>query len=1018
MKKFLAFLDENILRFSIAFLILFIPLYPKLPSISISHVWVYIRLEDFLILLVTLIWFIQLVRRKVSLPKPEGYALAGYWIAGLVSLIYCLLFIASHLANFFPKIAALEYLRRIEYMILFFAAFSSIKKQKDVIFYLKTLGIALALITIYGFGQKFYTVLWSLFPAFFKQYQFCFPAFLTGNEEFAKGVPLCLNDLSRIASTFGGNYDLSSYLVMVIPIFIALFIKMKKVYVRVLVLLLVVFALEMLNFTSSRTAYLAYLVGVMGMLVIWKKKRWIVPVFIVSIGVLFLFSTTTLQRFEKTIQQVQIVQVNSGSSQQNQEIQNIIKKSQQNQANTQPQSPPPGTVTVGNEENGAFASTSGQVVTSAELQSLQEQNIDISTVSGSFLLKKAYALDVSLTTRFQAEWPRDWQAFLGSPLFGTGYSSLTLASDNDYLRALGETGLVGTLSFFFIFVMFGIFMKNVIGSVKDPITKALLFGLTGGVIGLLVNAILIDVFEASKVAESFWILLGISVGGAKLYQKEPIPYKKEIIHFFTSYTMIIVYLLLTVVATFISTITNFFVADDFVWLHWAATAMPSDLPKYFIQAQDFFYRPLDKVIVYFLYSVFSFQPQGFHIFILFVHFITVVGVFFLAQKLSRSRLVGALTALLFALHPAHSENIYWFSTISVDLGAMFIVYMMLAYMKFRENSSVTNYVLSVILAALAFISYEIAVVVPLLLMALDIFILKPKKNLKTLASYLPFILLVILYFIMRSVSHAFSGGGDYSYHLARIIPNTIGNVFGYTGIFLGGLPFLSFYNFLRGGLRADWIYFTVVALLIVGYLVWVISVKRTTIKKILWNENAQLILFCLVFAVISLLPFLPLGNIAPRYLYLASAGYAFALVLSLRLLFVSWLKTPRYTIIALIVTSVILSTIYFASDIQEQQQWQSSGNITKNTLLYFRKNYASFSPKTDLYFVNTPVQVNDTWVFPVGLQDGLWFIYRDNTPQVHQVGSVDDAQKMITTSGNKDTHIFRFDGQYNIRKVK
>ena len=156
MKKFLTFLDNNILRFAVAFAILFIPLYPKLPSIGISHVWVYIRLEDFLILLVAAIWFVQLYRKKVTLPRPEGLALVVYWIAGLVSLIYCLIFLASHLANFFPDVAALEYLRRIEYMILFFAAYSSVKKPKDITFYLTTFGITVALITLYGFGQRFY----------------------------------------------------------------------------------------------------------------------------------------------------------------------------------------------------------------------------------------------------------------------------------------------------------------------------------------------------------------------------------------------------------------------------------------------------------------------------------------------------------------------------------------------------------------------------------------------------------------------------------------------------------------------------------------------------------------------------------------------------------------------------------------------------------------------------------------------------------------------------------------------
>src|SRR6185437_12322800 len=138
-----------------------------------------------------------------------------------------------------------------------------------------------------------------------------------------------------------------------------------------------------------------------------------------------------------------------------------------------------------------LASGSSQVLTNEDVQELAKENVNISTVPGAYLLSKAYALDISFTTRFQGEWPRDWKAFLGSPIFGTGYSSLTLASDNDYLRALGETGLVGAISFFFIFIILGIYMKNIVKSVKDPFVTALLFGLAGGVIGLLINATLI-----------------------------------------------------------------------------------------------------------------------------------------------------------------------------------------------------------------------------------------------------------------------------------------------------------------------------------------------------------------------------------------------------------------------------------------------------------------------------------------------------------------------------------------------
>ncbi len=1013
MKKILSFVDNNILRFFIALAILFIPLYPKVPSIGISHVWVYIRLEDFLILLVSLVWFVQLLRKKVSLPLPEGFAVAAYWIGGLLSLIYCLLFLAAHMQNFFPQIAALEYLRRIEYMILFFAAFSSVKKKSDVLFYLTTLGITLTLITLYGFGQKFYPILWAVFPDFFKHYPFCFPAYLTGNEEFAKGTPFCLDTLSRISATFGGHYDLAAYLVFVVPIFIAVFIAVRKWYLKTLIAILVILALELLNFTSSRTSYAAYVIGAISMLILWKKKLWIIPLLIVSVGVLFLVSNTTLARFEKTIQPVQIVQIQPGT---NPDIQKIISKTQVTSGNKHPQSPQPGTVTVGTSTG--LPSGSTQVLTDAELQELEDENVNISTVSGAFLLKKAYALDISFTTRFQGEWPRDWNAFLSSPLFGTGYSSLTLASDNDYLRALGETGLAGMLTFLFIFVMLGIYMKNIIGFVKDPITRALLFGLAGGTIGLLVNATLIDVFEASKVAEPFWLLFGIGLGSAKLYQKEPVYYKKELTKLFTSAPMIVVYILLLVLGVFGASVNNFFVADDFSWLHWAATSLPADLPKYFTNAQDFFYRPLDKVIVYFLYTIFSFQPQGYHLFILFVHFLCATGVFFLAKKLSGNKLVGFLTALLFALHPAHTENIFWFSTLSDDLSTTFIVYMMLAYIAFRERKSIIAYIGAVVLGILAFLSYEIAVVAPFILIALDLLLLKPKKRSNTYLSWVPFLIIFILYFVIRWMSHAFFGGGDYSYHLSRILPNLLGNYFGYLGLFLGGLPVLAFYNLLRNGLRTEWVYFTIVAVLVVGYVGWMFTRYQKQVMQWMRQKDTNLLIFCFVFAFISLLPFLPLGNIAPRYLYLASIGYSLALVLILRLLFIKLFKRPRYALVCLVIVSVILSVIYFGANLQEQQQWHQSGSITKNTLLYFRKNYPSLSDKANVYFIDTPVVRNNTWVFPVGLSDGLWFIYRDNLPLVHEVNSLKDAAAATNENGNQNTYIFQFDQQGNVNALK
>jgi hypothetical protein len=1017
MKKLLKLVDDNILKFGVVFAILFTALYPKLPSVHIERTWVYIRLEDFVILSLAIIWVIQLLRRKVSLPKPEGYAIVLYWIAGLASLLYCLAFIAPHLQNFFPTIAGFQYVRRIEYMILFFIAFSTVRNIKDVYFYITTLCITVLGIVIYGFGQRFYLTLWNAFPDFFQKYPFCFPAFLTGNEEFAKGVPLCLTETSRINATFGGHYDLSAYMVLVIPILVALFFAVKRWKLKVTIFILAILALDILNFTSSRTSFAAYIMGVTATFLFWNKKRWIIPVLIVSIGAMTLSSDATIKRFAKTVQQVQVV---STSEELPSDLKDIIAKTKKAEEIKSSEVPPASDFTVG--ATSASASSSGgykTILTDEQLQKLTFDELAISTVSGSFLIQKAYALDISFTTRFQAEWPRNWTAFLFSPIFGTGYSSLTLATDNDYLRALGETGLVGTLSFLFIFVVLGIFMKNSIPSVKDDVTRGFLFGLAGGVVGLLVNAVLIDVFEASKVAEPLWILLGIGVGAGSIYKKHPINYKGELRRFFTSRFMVLVYLLIIILTAFGGSINNFFVADDFTWLKWAATASPNDIPRYFVDAQNFFYRPLDKTVVYLLYQVFAFMPQGYHLFTLLVHFVTVIGVYYVASKLFKNKLLGFLTATLFALHPVHHENIFWFSTISVTMSAMFIIHTVNAYLRFRENKSIAAYITAIILSILAFLTYEISVIIPLLFVAVDIFITKPKITRNVVFQYVPFILMVPLYFAIREASHAFVSGGDYAYKLVNLPFNFVGNYLGYISLFLGGNGALPGYTMVRDTLRQQ----PLIAAVIIGIagvillIIWYSMRKK--LSTVLKNRSVLLVLFGLVFAAVSLLPFLGLGNIAPRYFYLASFGFALAFIVLLHYFLSAFLQHKhKYAAAILIVIVSLLSAWYIKENTYMANEWGKAGIITKSVLKIFQIDNKNLSNTAQVYFAGAPLKYHDVWLFPVGLKDALWFIYRANSPVIHHVDTVEEAKDKIGKEKTPENLIFKFDKEGAIERVQ
>ncbi len=115
--------------------------------------------------------------------------------------------------------------------------------------------------------------------------------------------------------------------------------------------------------------------------------------------------------------------------------------------------------------------------------------------------------DRSLNIRLKAEWPRALRAFYQNPLLGTGFSSVGLAVDNDYLRVLAETGFFGLAAFGLILLRI---FKTSSPYFRAPASSsdAFIVATTLGLVSLLLNAVFIDIFEASKVAIIAWTLLG------------------------------------------------------------------------------------------------------------------------------------------------------------------------------------------------------------------------------------------------------------------------------------------------------------------------------------------------------------------------------------------------------------------------------------------------------------------------------------------------------------------------------
>ncbi|MDP3998019.1 MAG: O-antigen ligase family protein [bacterium] len=977
MKKFFNFFDDHILKIGIAFLLVFIPLYPKLPLLDIRNTWVYIRIEDFLVLTLVFIWFVQLLRKKVSLWSPLSAPIFIYWIIGGISLLYSLIFLAPHLANFFPSVAVLHYFRRIEYMIPAFIAVSTIKSLRDVKHYAIIIALTLLGVTFYGFGQRYLG----------------FPAYLTMNEEFSKGIPLYLPPTARLTSTFAGHYDLAIFLVFTIVFVGSLIFGFRNKLAKFGLFILGFFALVLLLFTASRISFSVYLLAISLMLYLQKKRWLIVPVIIGSLVLMSVVSGAS-ERFAKTFR-IQKVVYNSKTGE---PIAVLEETPPTPEGETEPTPPPEENLPLGsgflpvpsldkNTEATTVATIRRSVIASLKTAS---SSSEIATISGEFLIRRTIVYDISFTTRFQGEWPRALEAFRRNPVLGSGYSSISLATDNDYLRALGETGVMGFLSFLSILGVAVLVLRRAFKFAATPFEKSILIGVGAGLFGLLLNATLIDVFEASKVAFTFWMILGITVGMASLGKKPTSSLFQEAIDVVKlPVTAFFVFFILLVIV-FNKTLTSYFTGDDFTWLYWASTTAKGDVLSFFLWADGFFYRPLAKTYFTLVHSFFGLKPQAYHVVDLLLHYGLTVAVYFLAFTVSKKKLVAFLAGLFFLLNPFNAESILWIASTSAAFAIFFYFWSALLYFWWRQNAYFWrpfSYVVSIAFFALGIFSHEVALTLPLLLVFYDlIFVSSPKGRLLKFLPLLPYFLIIDAYLWLRVGAGAHGLTGDYGYNLKNVGFNVLVNFWGYLGGLLAGLGFL---------------------ICLAAFLMIFLS-RKHNFKKLFGGANFKVFLFAFVWFFIGLIPFLGLGNIAERHVYLASFGFMLALALFVSLI---WEKIRKinatFGLGVLLILIFGLTGFYWWGMIRAQKNWEKAGETANRILLTLSSNYASFPPQTTLYFVNLPLRYERAWIFPEGLKDGLWFIYQDKNLKLDNAPGIEEALDL--SEKNMPSHVFVFE---------
>ncbi len=537
-RKILTWLDDNILFVLATVLVFLIPLWPKIPIADLIPGYIVrLRLEDLVVFGTFTIYLIWIFRGKINWKIPTWQLIISYIVIGAMSILAGIFIIGTiptsfvHLSKSF-----LHWARYIEYFFLAFLFFSTLQTKKHFNFLISCLLVAVAAVSLYGAGQKY--LYWPLYS--------------TMNREFSKGVRLYLTEHARVQSTFGGHYDFAAYLVLLLPITLIVAWHAPQRWQKVAAWVVHTMGLWALIVSAARTSIVSYFAAAVLLFTLeifyrqiklrkkiglWFGKQ---ALYYVLVGFLvFNFGQDMIERFEQSLNSVEVVKETylellafQDTVRETLGLDNIR--------------PPEDSVAVVVDQFG-----NNNVLTPTDSQPTPEDPNrpadvyvdvpDIITVvneDGELVASEAprtwsrnaelYGLSAAI--RFDTLWPNALNAFMRNPLLGSGYGTINKGEfldtfteadsvDNNYLRTLGETGILGIITFYGVIIIALITAAKSLRQPRD-LADYYNYAFIALLVGIMINGTYIDVFAASKVAFTLWMLVGIFWALQRLKENE------------------------------------------------------------------------------------------------------------------------------------------------------------------------------------------------------------------------------------------------------------------------------------------------------------------------------------------------------------------------------------------------------------------------------------------------------------------------------------------------------------------
>jgi Flp pilus assembly protein TadD len=337
-----------------------------------------------------------------------------------------------------------------------------------------------------------------------------------------------------------------------------------------------------------------------------------------------------------------------------------------------------------------------------------------------------------------------------------------------------------------------------------------------------------------------------------------------------------------------------------------------------------FYRPLQILCYWVMFRLAGPNPAAFHLFQLLLYAASVVLVYLLGWRLLENRLVAFVGALLWAMHPLHVEAVAWVSALPDVAYGFFYLLALLLFLRAEKAASGAwrGHALAALAFFVALLFKEMALTLPLLLLAYWFFLPARESRLSRAVHFIPYLLAAGAYVAIRASALGYILLAS---HPGKITPRLAAASFGLLGehgrLFFWPAHLNTFRTFeLEPSLRSPWPWLT---LLLVVVALWA-------------RKRAPLLSFLLIWWPVTLLPCLDIRQlssplVADRFSYLPSVGLCLGISFLLLACLPQWVL--RLRLASLVIPGLILVMILWATKtVQTIPNWHDNEVLTRYSL--------------------------------------------------------------------------------------